>query len=337
MNLPAFVREKRPRWQRLEQLLGYLEHRELKKLDRMTLHELSHLYRAAASDLAYAQTYFSGTTVLHFLHQLVGRAHHQIYRTEGYSWSGIRQFFRSRVPEAARACVGYITLAAIILASAFALGLVAAEVDPRVATLVVPHTILEDITAGRMWTRHIFAAVPPSVSTAFVFTNNLTVAFLCFVGGMTFGVYTVLLLVGNGFMLGVVFKLCAQNGLHFGLFEFVASHGFIELSAITLAGASGLVLAGALLAPGNYSRKDALSLRSRDAAALALGCAPALLAAGLVEAFISPAPTIPVWFKIILGLILFAAFWAYLFIGGRQTGDGIPLVARWSSRYGKVD
>ena len=52
---------------------------------RPFLRELSALYRATTGDLAYAQTKFRGTTLLLFLHQLVARAHNQIYRPHRFT------------------------------------------------------------------------------------------------------------------------------------------------------------------------------------------------------------------------------------------------------------
>lgn len=318
MNMAGFVRRNRDRWQRLEDLLNHLHKRRvLKGLNRATLRELSTLYRACTSDLAFAQTHFPGTSVLQFLHQLVGRAHHQIYRTKPITLPGIWRFFHTEVPQAARENLWAITLAAIIFLMSFSLGLAAAESDPGVATLVLPAGVIEDIYAGEMWTRDIFSVTPAALSSALLFTNNITVAFLCFAGGMTLGIFTFYILLLNGFMLGVVFKLCAQHGLLWDLFVFIASHGFVELSVIIVAGASGFVLARALLDPGDYSRADALSLRGHSAIRLALGGVPPLIVMGFIEALVSPSEAIPAWFKIILGLVLLGAYLSYL-LGGRK-------------------
>jgi uncharacterized membrane protein SpoIIM required for sporulation len=317
MNLNAFVRRHRPRWERLEHIVTSLERRRLRGANRATLQELGRLYRACAGDLAFAQTYYQGTTLAQFLHQLVGRAHHQIYRTEAVTLPGIRNFFRREVPRAARQSIWAITLAMIIFLTAFALGLAAAEAEPRVAELVLPAGVIEHIYAGKMWTQQIFASVPASVSTAMIFTNNISIAFLCFVGGMTLGTYTAFILVLNGFVLGVAFKLCSRHGLLDDALYFIASHGFVELSVFIVAGAGGFVLASAILSPGDYSRFDALHLRGRIAVRLAMGALPPLLAMGIVESFISPADSIPGWVKIVLGLVLLGAYWSYLLLGGQ--------------------
>ena len=73
--------------------LALLEGRSPKSRQRSFLQELSASYRATAGDLAFAQTHFRGTTVLLFLHQLVARAHNQIYRARAALQFDVR--FRS--------------------------------------------------------------------------------------------------------------------------------------------------------------------------------------------------------------------------------------------------
>jgi hypothetical protein len=54
---------------------------------------------------------------------------------------------------------------------------------------------------------------------------------------------------------------------------------------------------------------------------MAIGCVPALVAAGCIEAFISPSHA-PLAFKAALGLALGAVFWLYLLtVGGRDPAE----------------
>jgi uncharacterized membrane protein SpoIIM required for sporulation len=86
----------------------------------------------------------------------------------------------------------------------------------------------------------------------------------------------------------------------------------VELSIIAISGAAGLLLAQALLAPGERPRSEVLKEKSRDAVRLVLGCAPFLVAIGVVEGFLSPGTFFPWWVKAPLGLGLGAGFWRYL-------------------------
>jgi uncharacterized membrane protein SpoIIM required for sporulation len=318
MTLGAFVRKNRPRWQELEGMLELMEGRSPRSRQRQFLQELSAAYRATTGDLAFAQTHFRGTTVLLFLHQLVARAHNQIYRARGLSLGEVAVFFKREIPEAVRRHVLSINWAALIFVTGVMLGLSAVQFDERAASLVVPTSILDSIYSGRMWTGPLFSVVPAPVASTMLFTNNISVALLAFAGGLSFGVVTFWILFFNGVMLGMVFKLCANYGLLTPLMAFIVTHGFLEISAIILSGGAGFVVANALLRPGDYSRRDALSMQARSAVRMAVAAVPALIIAGCLEAFVSPS-TLPIAVKAVIGLVMGLSFWLYLFGAARKS------------------
>ena len=316
MTLGTFVRQNRPRWQRLETMLGFIEARGPRRTDRPFLRELSALYRATTSDLAFAQTHYRGTTLLLFLHQLVARAHNQIYRPHRFSSRDVGRFFFDEIPRAVRDHLQAVAWSAIIFLMGVALGLSAVQFDERAASIILPSGILNSIYSGQMWTGGIFSVVPAPVASTVLFTSNISVALLAFAGGLSFGLITTWILFQNGFMLGAVFKLCADYGLLGALLEFIAGHGVLEISAIIVAGAGGFVVANALLNPGSNSRSDAMAREGRPAVRMAVACVPALVTAGCIEAFISPS-SFPMWFKVPLGLTLGISFWLYLLFTGK--------------------
>ncbi len=323
MTLGVFVRKNRPRWQRLETMLGLIERGGPRRTNRSFLQELSTFYRATTADLAFAQTHYRGTTLLLFLHQLVARAHNQIYRPNRFSLRGCLRFFRNEIPQALRKHLQAITWSAIVFLLGTALGLSAVQFDERAASIILPTNVLDSIYSGHMWTGGIFSVVPAPVASTFLFTSNISVALMAFAGGLSFGLITAWILFQNGFMLGVVFKLCADYGLLGALLEFITGHGLLEISAIIVSGGAGFVVANALLNPGSYSRSDALAEQGRSAVRMAIISVPALITAGCIEAFISPAH-FPVWFKIALGLTLGGVFWLYLFFTGKSVQANTP-------------
>jgi len=316
MTLGTFIRKNRPHWQRLETLLGVIETGGPRKTSQVFLQELSALYRGLTGDLAYAQTHYRGTTLLLFLHQLVARAHNQIYRPHRLSSETVSHFVRQAIPQAVRDHLQAVTWSAIIFLLGAALGLSAVQFDERAASIILPTRVLDSIYSGHMWTGDIFSILPAPVASTFIFTSNISVALLAFAGGLSFGLITFWILFLNGFMLGVTIKLCANYGLLGAILQFIASHGLLEISAIIVSGGAGFALANALLNPGPYLRRDALAQQGRSAVRMALPCVPALITAGCIESFISPS-SISIWIKVPLGLILGLVFWFYLLLTGR--------------------
>ena len=311
MTIGAFVRRNRPRWQQLEGMLELMEGRSPRSKQRSFFQELSAVYRATTGDLAFAQTHFRGTTVLLFLHQLVARAHNQIYRARGVSITEAMEFVRREIPQAVRRHLAAVNWAALIFVIGVVLGLSAVQFDEQAASVLVPTKILDAIYSGHMWTGSIFGILPAPVASTVLFTNNISVALLAFAGGLSFGVVSFWILFFNGVMLGMVFKLCANYGLLGPLIAFVVTHGFLEISAIIVAGGAGFVVAGALLRPGDYARRDALAVQARSAVRVALAAVPALIISGCLEAFVSPS-MLPVAVKALVGAAFGLSFWLYL-------------------------
>jgi len=87
-----------------------------------------------------------------------------------------------------------------------------------------------------------------------------------------------------------------------------------------LAGAAGLRIGYALVAPGRQPRTAALREAGPDAAALLCGAALLTVGAAFIEAFWSSRVSIPFAVKIGFGAILGAITVAYLAFGGRSRG-----------------
>ena len=128
-----------------------------------------------------------------------------------------------------------------------------------------------------------------SVLSAFLMTNNIRVALVAFAGGITAGVLTVYALVFNGIAaLGAGVGLYITKGIGGQILGFIAAHGVLELSAICIAGAAGLLLATAMLVPGDRTRREALAENGARSLHL-VGCVVIfLILAGIIEGNISP-------------------------------------------------
>ena len=103
----------------------------------------------------------------------------------------------------------------------------------------------DTIERGEMWTRSILS-VKPLASSA-IMTNNLSVSFAAFAGGMLAGIGTVYMMMFNGVLMGVIAVACHRAGMSLSLWSFIAPHGALELPAIFIAGGAGLLLAKGLL------------------------------------------------------------------------------------------
>lgn len=304
--LKNFLESRLEKWERLENLTARVSRFRLKNLSGEEVREFGRLYRRTAADLAIAREEVRDQRLVNYLNHLVGRAHGAIYRSESSGFGVFLDFFRYEFPAVFRKNFSYILTSFLlfILSAAFAWG--ACLIDEGFADQTEPR-LKQAIVTRHNWTEAVNDANP--VMSTRIQTNNITVTFLAFAGGVLAGLGTVWVLIQNGLSIGLVMGLCVKYKF-WEIPTFVAAHGAIELTAIFIAGGAGLMIGKALLMPGDLRRIDALVKNGLEAVKLILGCIPMLLIAGLIEGFISPAH-IPSVIKFVISGMSALAMTAY--------------------------
>ena len=225
-------------------------------------------------------------------------------------------FLAHGYPRIFRRLLPYTVAALSIFLAGALLGTLTTLARPAFMHAMLGPQMIATIEQHKMWTDSILGAKPQASSA--IMTNNITVCFLTYAGGVLAGLGTIFLLFNNGVSFGVVATACAQHGMALSLWSFVAAHGALELPAIFISGGAGLRLASGLLFPGLLRRKDALALAGSESVRLISGTIPMLIVAGTLEAFLSPthAP-IALKFSVCVLLLIWLEFW--LSEGGRAT------------------
>jgi uncharacterized membrane protein SpoIIM required for sporulation len=140
---------------------------------------------------------------------------------------------------------------------------------------------------------------------------------IAFAGGMSLGIVTLWAILNNGLMVGGLGALFTQKGFGSDFYATIAPHGVIELTAIQIAGAAGLLLAQGIIAPGRLRRIDALKANARRAGVLMIGVAGMLCVAGTIEGFVSPQRTSEA-FRFGFGAMTAVLLIAYFAFCGRE-------------------
>jgi uncharacterized membrane protein SpoIIM required for sporulation len=118
---------------------------------------------------------------------------------------------------------------------------------------------------------------------------------------------------------GAFGALFSQKGFGLDFWATIAPHGFIELTSIQIAGAAGLQLAQAIIAPGRMRRIDAIKIAGRRAGVLMIGVAGLLVIAGTIEGFVTPQRT-SIDFRFGVGLLTGVLLAGYFALAGRSRG-----------------
>ncbi len=302
--------KRRPHWDRLSSLLAQSDASGLDQLSRAELQEMALLYRQMAADLSVLRQDPTSRTYAQHVNQLLARAHHIIYSGRKTNLLTIVRFLRDQYPSIFQRQISYVAASLAVSVAFGLLGAALTTVRPEFMRHFVGPEMIATMERHTMWTQSVVSVAP--LASSAIMTNNLSVCFITFAGGIVFGLGTFLALFQNGIMLGVIAAACHHYDMSLALWSFVAPHGSLELPSILIAGAAGFRLGHSMLFPGALRWKESVARGGVEATQLISGVIPLLVIAGTLEGFFSPSNA-PVWLKFTVGGLLFLLLNLWLF------------------------
>jgi uncharacterized membrane protein SpoIIM required for sporulation len=329
-------------WDRLRELLGKAQRSGPGALTEQELWDLPSLYRRAISDLSLLRNGHRDPHLEQELTQICNAAHGLIYRRTAKSGAvNMWQHVACDLPAAVQRNRGFVWLAALAMTLFAVLGYLHAAVNPRLAESVLGPRMSAGIQTSLEAAREqgdlgLAAQIKPRERIAAwlqITLNNWGVSFRAALFGIAGGLITFIIVAFNGYMLGVIayIYMYTSPGIDINLplyfWAGIAPHGSIELPAITIAGAAGMLHGLTWLFPGQRPRGEALRYALADFWKLVQVCLLTLIAAGLIEGFVTPlyAPKgVPfevwAWGKIAFGCVVFGLWCVWLSNGTRAAG-----------------
>lgn len=296
----AWLAERAAPWERLAEAVRTLE--GARRAPPETLLHAVRAYPEAAGDLATLRRAAPASAAARSLEALYAKLHDNLFAPPGNLKEDLARLFRQEVPAIVRELRARILATALgfLLAAAAGWHLVAAY--PDLAQLFLGPETVARVEQGELWTEGMLNVLPASVLSAAIFTNNILVAVTAFCLGAIYGLGTLYIVVLNGLMIGSLLSFTAQHDLHGRLLDFIAAHGFVELSVIFVVAAAGFAVGEAIARPGHRTRTAAFGRAVSRGGKLLLPCALLLVGAGLVEGYVSADPRFPLWFRLTLGV-----------------------------------
>lgn len=287
MNVDPFIDARAPEWTELDALIRSARRRP-ESLGTDGVLRLGRLYRGAAADLAYVRRRFPGHPVVARVEALVGRARPLVYRRDGQQFS-VRTWATHGYWRRVRERPAFLLLAFAALFGPMLLSGYWAWRDPGAARGLAP-AAYESVTEPRPEGLDLGIPVDEQAAlSAEIFTNNIRVTAFAFAGGVLLGAGSLLILAFNGVQIGTIAGLAIGAGNGRPFFELVTAHGVLELSCIFVAGAAGMRIGWAIVAPGYEPRGVVLKREAAAAVEVLIGTSLWLVVAGLVEGFVTPA------------------------------------------------
>ncbi len=277
-------------------------------------------YRLLAHDLARARTLMPDSRTREFLEAAYARTHATLHHGAWRAGSALLTLLRAQLPRVVRELAPYIAWSTLIFVLAVLAGYALVQRYPELIALFASPDLIATVERGQLWTDGLLNIVPSSVLSVQILANNIVVSLFAYCAGFLFGLGTLYILGLNGMMLGAVFAFVGQHGLREQLFSFIVAHGCVELSVMCLSGAAGAAVGEALVRPGEGGRIASFRDAALHSGPLLLACTLLLVGAGLIEGFVSPDPSFPLWSRVTIGV----GYWLVMvgLLSGRLLGGG---------------
>lgn len=323
MKQQLFVQRYAEDWQRFQDLVKDLEAGEFIASGKRYL-EFARLYRQICHLQSIAINRNYSRVLVDELNDLVLRGHRQLYRRRSRLFYSILNFFYQEFPQLVRREVKIVLVATTLFYLPAIILFLNVSHSPDLIYSVFEPGVVSDFESMYDPENKKLGEARNAETDVLMFgyyiRNNIGVAFHTFSTGLLLGIGSIFYLIYNGIVLGAVAAHLTKVGFTGTFFPFVIGHGSFELTAITLAGAAGLKLGYSLIAPGEYSRIDALRRASKVAIKLIYGVIVMLLIAAFIEAFWSANGLLPASYKYAVGIVLWILVIGYLTLFGRHYG-----------------
>jgi len=317
MDLDAYSAAHREEWDRLARLGSK------RRFSGVEADELIDSYQSGASQLSAIRTTAGQSVQGDRLSLWLSRARLRFTGASANVVSQLPAFFANQLP-AALFRIRWLCLAVAAATAVIAViyGFWAAS-NPAVLATLGSTAELEKYAKEDFV--NYYSDNPGSSFTGFVWTNNAWLAAQCIAFGIV-GVYAPFLLFSNAMQLGYTGAIMNEFDRLDVFFLYIAPHGQLELFSIFVAGATGMRIFWAWIAPGARTRAQSLAQEGRAFFTIVVGLILSLLVSGVIEGYVTRQPW-PWPVKIGIGTVALAAFLFYQWVVGRravkagETGD----------------
>lgn len=307
MREVIFLKKNAEKWQEFESLLV--------KADKNDAEVLADLYIEISNDLAYSRSNYPTSKTTTYLNDLAVKAHNQIYKNKKEDRGRFIRFWAEEIPLIFGSHQKELLYSFVIFMVAFLIGVLSSALDDNFSRVILSdryvNLTIDNIEKGDPLA--IYKDEHAMNMFLGITINNVRVSFLAFVAGLASSLGTGYILLSNGIMVGAFLQFFFKFGLLSQALLVIFIHGALELSAIVIAGASGLVLGNSLLFPGTYSRKDSFLKGVKVGLKMIVGLVPIFIIAGFLESFVTRYTEMPVWLSLSIIISSFT-FIIYYFV-----------------------
>ncbi len=250
---------------------------------------LADLFIRLTDDLAYSKTYYPNSPTTQYLNALAAKVHQSIYRNKKERFERLFTFWAYELPLLFRSVHKELFISFLIFLLFGVIGAVSTHIDHDFPRLIMGdnyvNMTLENIAKGDPMA--VYKGMESDEMFLKITLNNVMVSFYTFAAGIFTSIGTAYFLVRNAIMLGAFQYFFHLHGLLLDSFLVIWIHGTLEISAIVIAGAAGLVMGNSILFPKTYTRMQSLRMGAKRGTKIIVGLVPVFIAAGFLESYIT--------------------------------------------------
>lgn len=240
-------------------------------------------------DLAYAKTFYPTSRVTHYINTLAARIYLSIYQNRKEESNRILNFWRYDLPLTIRKHHAVILFSFIIFCLFFSVGFFSSMHDESFVRQMLGDGYV-DMTEQNIDNGNPFGVYQSGNSFFMwlgIMINNIMVSLMYFVRGIAFGIFTITALIKESVSIGAFEYMFYAKGLGGQAVVTILLHGLLELTAIIVACAAGIVLGKSYLFAGTQHRLEALRQGAKDGVKIVIGLMPVFMMAAFFEGFVT--------------------------------------------------
>ncbi len=251
--------------------------------------EMAADFTQLVDDLAYAKTFYPSGKVTEYINSQASKVYLDIYKNRKEESNRLVTFWKYDLPLTIRKHHKVVLFSFLFFLVFFVIGFFVSDQDDGIARSIfgddyVDHT-QENIANGNPF--GIYEHGNPFLSWLNLMIHNIRVSFLMFVSGIFAGIPCLYIAIKNSIMLGVFDQFFTARGLGVDFWLVVFVHGTLEITALIISTAAGLVLGKSFLFPGTIRRIDAFKQGAKDGVKIMIGLIPVFAMAAFFEGFIT--------------------------------------------------
>jgi uncharacterized membrane protein SpoIIM required for sporulation len=266
-------------------------------------------------DLSYAKTYYPTSRVTKYINALASKIYLGIYQSRKEESNRLLRFWKYDVPLTVNKHGRIMLFSFFVFALFYTVGFFTAKQDPTFIREVFGNRYVDEteknIAEGNPF--GIYQGGNSFFMWIGIMINNIIVSFIAFGKGILLGLFSLQALGKEAMRVGVFNYMFFAKGHGTGFVLAVMIHGLLELTAIIMACAAGVVMGTSYLFPGTQSRMNAFKEGVKDGVKIVVGLIPVLTLAAFYEGFVTRYYKMPVVLNLFI-LLSSAALIAYYFI-----------------------